>query len=93
MKLRWTSPALNDLESIADYIGCDNPQAAAKLLGKMHVLVYRLCDYPASGHAGRVAGTREAVLPQEQYTVVYRVAEDALEIIAVLHHARQWPKN
>lgn len=93
MKPRWTTPALIDLESIADYIGRENPQAAAKLLGKMHDLVYRLCDYPASGHAGRVAGTREAVLPRERYTVVYRVARDALEVIAVLHHTRQWPKH
>jgi len=92
VKLRWTTPALNDLENIADFIAQDNPMAAAKLLGKFHQLVYQLCDYPALGYAGRVAGTREAVLPQAPYTIVYRVDNEVLSVIAVLHHARQWPK-
>ncbi len=93
MKLRWTNPALADLESITDFIGQDNPPAAAKLLGKIHRLVYQLLDYPASGHAGRVVGTREAVLSGEHYTIVYRVDDAVLSVLAVLHHARQWPKS
>ena len=31
----WTEPALNDLDTIADYIALDDPQAARNLVRKV----------------------------------------------------------
>lgn len=42
------------------------------------------------GHAGREAGTREFAVPGTAYIVVYRVRDDRLRILAILHGARNW---
>lgn len=47
---------------------------------------------PALGRPGRVAGTRELVLPKTPYVVAYRIME-AVEILAVMHGAREWPEG
>jgi toxin ParE1/3/4 len=40
--------------------------------------------------AGRVAGTREAVL-HPNYILVYRVATDTIEVVRVLHARQRYP--
>lgn len=91
MRVRWTRPALADLEAIEDYIAADNPDAAYRLVGGLIDRVDRnLSHAPSLGREGRVSGTREFVTPGLPYIVVYRVRE-AVEIIAVRHTARKWP--
>jgi toxin ParE1/3/4 len=43
------------------------------------------------GRAGRIANTRELVLPRLPYLVVYRVDEDRVLILNIVHGARRWP--
>jgi toxin ParE1/3/4 len=47
---------------------------------------------PESGRIGRVACTREVVVPGTPYLVAYRITEDSIQVLAVLHAARQWPE-
>jgi toxin ParE1/3/4 len=35
MRVRWTAPALRDLEAIGDYIARDNPTAADQTISRM----------------------------------------------------------
>lgn len=44
------------------------------------------------GRIGRARGTRELVFPDLPYIVVYRVT-DSVEILALVHAARQWPED
>ncbi len=53
--------------------------------------VARLERYPASGRMGALRHTRELVVVQTPYVVIYRVAEEALEILRVIHGAQNWP--
>lgn len=93
MRVRWTRPALADLEAIGDYIAADSPDAAYRLInGIIDRVDSILSDAPAVGREGRVGGTRELVLPKLPYIVVYRF-DDSVEIIAVRHAARQWPET
>lgn len=55
--------------------------------------VEQLREYPALGLSGRVAGARELVIPAKPYIVPYRVKGGAIEILGVLHAAREWPKE
>ena len=91
MRVRWTIPALANLDSIQDYIAERNPAAASRLvndvLDRTDLL---LSDNPEIGRPGRVAGTRELVLPGTSYVVAYRLRK-AVEILAVMHGAREWP--
>ena len=92
MRLRWTRSASHDIDGIGTFIAKDNPAAADRLLDLIRTSAQRLLDYPTIGRAGRVAGTRELVIVGTPYLVVYRIGEDSIDIVAVLHGARKWPK-
>ena len=93
-RIRWTEPASQDLDDIADYIGQDSPAAASRVILELIERVEAsLPDHPASGRAGRVLGTRELVIGNLPYVVAYRVRDFDLEIIRVLHTSRRWPSD
>lgn len=48
-RLIWTEPALADLESIADYIALDKPDAATRYVKQVFTAVERLVRFPKSG--------------------------------------------
>lgn len=93
MKVRWTAPALRDLESIGDYIARDNPSAAHRLVTRLLRQADTLALNPHLGRSGRVAETRELVVSGTPYIIPYRVHEGRVEILAVFHGARRWPPD
>ena len=90
MNIRWLLGALTDLDEIYTAIKADNPPAAEQVLAEIRAAVRRLPDMPNLGRVGRWARTRELVLPPS-YVVAYRLTDEAIEIIAVRHVAREWP--
>lgn len=93
MRLRWTTPALRDLEAIGDYIARDNPAAATRVVTRIFDQADLLASHPHAGRAGRVPGTRELVVSDTPFILPYRVLEEAVEVLAVFHGARQWPES
>lgn len=92
MRLRWTRLAERDLDQIGDYIGQDNPAAAARVVLELIDQAETLLpEHPAIGRPGRVLGTRELVIGNLPYIIAYRVRERDVEILRVLHTARAWP--
>jgi toxin ParE1/3/4 len=83
----------NDLDSIREFIAQDNPRAALRVRAAIQAAVERLADHPNLGRAGRVEGTRELVIPRAPYIVVYRIIEDQLRILLVIHTSRRWPRR
>ncbi len=79
-----------DMEAIVEYIAHDNARAAIELCNTIVRRVAELAKQPRLYRAGRVRGTREMVV-HPHYVVIYRLRRDAIEIIRVLHTARQWP--
>ena len=92
MRVRWTLPALNDLDDIQDYIARDSPAAAYRLAQDIAGRTEALALSPRLGRIGRARGTRELVFADYPYIVVYRLTE-AVEILAVVHTARRWPQE
>ena len=90
MNIRWLLGALTDLDEIYIAIRPDNPPAAEHVLAEIRAAVRRLPEMPNLGRVGRWARTRELVLPPS-YIVAYRLTDEAIEIIAVRHVAREWP--
>ena len=91
MRTRWTKPALADLEAIGDFVARDYPNAADRIVMRIVEAVEKLRDHPHLGRIGRIAGTRELVIAETPYLVPYRVADDDVQILAVIHGARRWP--
>jgi toxin ParE1/3/4 len=84
MKIRYKRRALEDLESIHSYIAQFDREASKRVIGRIERVIGR-----RSGRPGVVPGTRILVIPRVPYVAIYRVREDAAEIIAVLHTARR----
>lgn len=93
MLINWSILASNDLEEIVDYILVDNPSAALNLFETIKQAVEKLQDYPNMGRVGRVSGTRELVITNTPFIVVYRVQNNNVEILRVLHSARKFPDS
>ena len=90
MLVRWTRPALADLDEIQDFIAEDSPRAAYEVAREIAERTEVLSEQPLSGRQGRLRGTRELVFVRIPYIVVYRVTEQ-IEVLAVVHTARDWP--
>src|SRR5690349_21514783 len=93
MEIIWRRVALNDLERIRHYIAQENPAAGARIRAMIRTAVEQLADYPNLGRSGRVEGTREFVIAGTPYIVVYRVLNNRLRILSVIHGARRWPER
>jgi addiction module RelE/StbE family toxin len=91
LRTRWTRPALADLEAIGDFVARDNPNAAGRIVSRIVEAVETLRDHSHLGRPGRIAGTRELVIADTPYLVPYRVVDDDVQILAVIHGARRWP--
>lgn len=85
MILVWSPRAIGHLADLRAYIARDNPDAAGRIAMTLSAAVERLAEFPNLGHPGRVAGTRELVVPGTPYVLPYRLKGDRLEIIAVFH--------
>jgi toxin ParE1/3/4 len=93
MEIVWRASALNDLEAIREFIAQDNPRAAARVLLAIRIAIDRLGRHPSLGRAGRVEGTRELIISNAPYIVAYRVGENQVRILAIIHTSRQWPRR
>jgi toxin ParE1/3/4 len=61
------------------------------MVERIRTAVARLGASPALGRPGRVAGTRELVIPRTPYIVPYRAKGDVVQIVTILHSAQRWP--
>ncbi len=91
MRLEWTIYALADREGIFDYIEAESPRAAIAVDERIASQVEGLIMFPETGRPGRVPGTRELIIHRTPYLVVYRVLDDTVRILRVLHGSQQWP--
>jgi len=88
----WSPQAVEHLTHLRSYIARDNPKAANRVATALLNAVELLAELPNLGRPGRVAGTREMVVPGTPYVVPYRIRGDRLEVIAVFHGRQKWPK-
>ena len=90
-RVKWLRRALRNLESVHAYISQDDPEAAVRVVNKIRTGVDKIKEFPFMGRTGRVDGTRELVIGNTPYIVIYRVSDDAIEILRILHSARKFP--
>jgi toxin ParE1/3/4 len=93
VKVIWTRPALRALEAIGDYIGVENPTAAEQTVKRVLERVDELATQPHIGRPGRIADTRELVVPGTPFVIPYRVRDELVEVLSVFHGARKWPES
>ena len=91
MKVVWTQAALADLANARSYIAEESPGAAARTVDRIEEALQALRRHPMIGRPGRVAETRELVVPGTPFIAVYYVTAKRIEVVALIHGARRWP--
>lgn len=93
MSVRWLDEAVDDVERIVRFIGEFSPKAAVEVRARIVRAALLLDDFPKSGRPGRTRGTRELVVVGLPYIVVHRLRDGVVQIVAVRHAARTWPRS
>ena len=78
-------------DAVFAYLEESKLEEAKSLLELIDQTEMLLSGHPALGRAGRVLGTRELVIGSLPYIVAYRVRDEAIEVLRVLHASRRWP--
>lgn len=95
MTIKWTIPALDDLESIHEYIGRDSEVYAVSFIEKIFKAVEMLEKFPKMGREvpeANDSNIRELIF--QNYRIIYRIHHDTVQIIAVIRGSRditKWP--
>jgi len=89
MRIRWTFPAVADLEN-KDYLQRHYPNFAEPTVRTIYQHVQSIKSMPNRGLPGHRSGTRELALTPLPYVVIYSVNADAVEILHIYHGAQDW---
>lgn len=88
MKLRYTVPALADLEAILDYIDQHSPQGALRVKARIQTIINLLLLHPRIGAPTDDPVILRMTTPPYPYLVFYEATADEIIIHAVRHGAR-----
>lgn len=93
MKIKWVRLALKDIQSIADFISIDSTAVSKKIIQLIYSRVQILANQPYIGRSGRVNDTRELVIDGTPFIVPYRIKNNEVEILRIMHASRKWPET
>jgi addiction module RelE/StbE family toxin len=91
VRILWLQSAIDNLDQLRAYIADTDPGSAAVVVARILEAVDSLTVFPRRGRSGRVAGTRELVVPRTPYIVAYRIDDDVIVLLRILHGAQNWP--
>lgn len=89
----WLDFAVDEFEEAIAWVRERNVSAADNIAINALFQIDQLKHYPQLGRIGRDNSTRELVISNSHFIVVYRVIPDvkALEILSFKHDAMRWP--
>lgn len=88
MNYRLSPAAQTDLDDVWLYIAQDNPQAADRFLDTLEEKLAMLTTHPNVGRKCDELGPGLQRFPVSAYVVFYRFQAEHMEIVRVLHGAR-----
>lgn len=90
--VRWLKLALEDMETLLAWLEKEEDKETANAVAqRIWDEANGLCVLPSRGRPGRVPNTRELQVPKTSHFLVYRVRDDAVEIMRVIHFSRNYP--
>lgn len=92
MKVHWTNTALNQLQSIHDYIARNSPYYAKRMVDRITRRSIQISQFPLSGRKvpeydmGQIREVLEA-----NYRIIYYIKSDGIDVLAVFHGSQSIP--
>jgi plasmid stabilization system protein ParE len=87
VKLRYTLPALADLNSVLDYIAAHPPQGRS-VQARIHAIIDLLLLHPGIGTRTDDPSIRRMTVLPYPYVIFYEATEAELIVHAIRHSAR-----
>ena len=88
MTLRYTRPALDDLEAILDYIAEKSPHGAGRVHERIETVINLLVSHPGIGARTDGPVIRRTSVSPYPYLIFYEATSSKIIIHAVRHAAR-----
>jgi toxin ParE1/3/4 len=88
VKVRYTLPALADLNAILDYIAAQSPQGAKRVQARIQAAIDLLLLFPFIGARTDDLTMRRLPTSPYPFLVFYEVTETEIVVHAVRHGAR-----
>jgi addiction module RelE/StbE family toxin len=89
MTSEWAFRAKRSLVSIREFIARERPDTAPRVGRENLEMAAHLARFRHIGRAGRLADTRELVIPSRPWIVIYEVTDGNITILDVQHVARR----
>jgi addiction module RelE/StbE family toxin len=93
MKVHWTGTAEDHLDAIHAYIARDSPEYAKRMVDRLTRRSQQIVDFPLSGRRVpeyEIDQIREVI--EGPYRIIYYIKPDQIDVLAVLHGARDMPR-
>ena len=94
MKVHWTRNAVDQLVNIYEYISLNSPTYGKQMVGKITRRSEQIADHPLSGRKVpeyEAQDIRELI--EKPYRIIYRIRQDQIDVLAVIHGAQLLPDN
>ncbi len=89
MRLRYTLPALEDLDGILDSVAARSSQGAARIQARIKAIADLLLQYPMIGALTEDPSIRRMTTSPYPYLIFYEVAGEEV----IIHAVRQGARN
>ncbi len=94
MKVQWTNNAIDQLVNIYEYISLNSPTYAMRMVDRLTRRSEQIADQPLSGRKVPeydVEDVRELI--EKPYRIIYRVQQDKIDVLAIIHGAQLLPEE
>ena len=93
LPIKWTESAWEDMDGITDYLPAEGMafEAVEEYARRIFKAPEHLAVFPGAGKPGRMPDTRELIVKNTPYALIYTVRDDKVRILRVMHGSRQFP--
>ena len=92
MRVTWTREAVTDLDEALAYIAEEDRDAARDIAVAIKAAAKSLARFPNRGRPGFVEGTKELLVPDLPYFLVYWIQKEQVELLRLMHFSQKWPR-
>lgn len=87
--IEWTAPAVSDLQNVVNYISQDSAIYADAMAERIISSCETIASFPQSGRiVPEVSNPKIREIIVGPYRIMYRVKRNVLQILAIIHSAR-----
>lgn len=90
LRYEFTPSAAADLREIHAYIARNNPENARRFIDRVKTACRSLVDAPGKGRARPEFGDSVLSFPFGNYIIFYKLTEEGVSILRVIHGARDF---